>query len=265
MTQNNNCNKTSLKLLYFNHVRNVGDECSPAIVEKISNQEVVRAYNMNEEHLIGLGSILTFANCNSYIWGTGLIQAEYTGSANNPDRFSALRGKLTYNFINKNAVKLNDIPLGDPGYLMPSLFGIVRDSEPKYKLGIVPHYVDKDLDIFKNLQNCEELIVIDVANGIDKFFSDIQKCSVIASTSLHGLVFAEALEIPNIWIKASNNLTGGNFKFNDWFSLCGHEQENPLIVANKIDSDDLVKRSMLHNCQIDKSALIESFPRKYIM
>jgi hypothetical protein len=46
----------------------------------------------------------------------------------------------------------------------------------------------------------------------------ISECKLILSQSLHGLIVADALGIPNVWIEPSSKMIGGEFKFHDYFS-----------------------------------------------
>ena len=46
----------------------------------------------------------------------------------------------------------------------------------------------------------------------------LSKCKRVISSSLHDLILADSLVIPNIRIILSNKIYGGNFKFNDYYS-----------------------------------------------
>lgn len=54
--------------------------------------------------------------------------------------------------------------------------------------------------------------------------------------SLHGLVVADALGIPNIWIEPTPSMAGGRFKFDDYFSTLdkakeAHEETEAMLRA----------------------------------
>lgn len=57
-------------------------------------------------------------------------------------------------------------------------------------------------------------------------------CKCILSSSLHGLIFADALGIPNRRIVLSDEIIGGDLKFDDYYSVY---YENPEEAPETID------------------------------
>ena len=51
----------------------------------------------------------------------------------------------------------------------------------------------------------------------------IQKCSRIISSSLHGIIIAEALGIPSAWVEFSDKVKSSGMKFYDYFYGSGRE------------------------------------------
>jgi hypothetical protein len=45
------------------------------------------------------------------------------------------------------------------------------------------------------------------------FFGELQKCRQVVSTSLHGLIFSHAWNIPVVAIRIGNNVAGGSWKY----------------------------------------------------
>jgi hypothetical protein len=62
-------------------------------------------------------------------------------------------------------------------------------------------------------------------------------CDVIVSTSLYGLIVADAYGIPCVWLSVGDNIRGGMFKFHDYLLSTGREKVNPIRI-NKIVTDD---------------------------
>jgi hypothetical protein len=60
--------------------------------------------------------------------------------------------------------------------------------------------------------------IIDPADDPWRVINDIAHCSRIYSQSLHGLIVADALDVPNIWIAPGRAMLGARFKFDDYFS-----------------------------------------------
>jgi hypothetical protein len=65
------------------------------------------------------------------------------------------------------------------------------------------------------------------------FLASLAGCEAVASSSLHGLIFAEALRVPNVWIELSGKVHGGGFKFRDWFSLAERAERNTRKVMKR--------------------------------
>ena len=62
------------------------------------------------------------------------------------------------------------------------------EVKKKYKLGIIPHYIDKIKfnEIYKN--NDEDVKIIDVTQPIQIVIKDILECEMTISSSLHGII-----------------------------------------------------------------------------
>lgn len=76
-------------------------------------------------------------------------------------------------------------------------------------------------------------------------------CKYIISSSLHGLICADSICIPNRWIKLSE-LLGSDFKFHDYYSvfditpefqiMTGSESLEELVLMPKlIEQENVIK------------------------
>jgi hypothetical protein len=87
----------------------------------------------------------------------------------------------------------------------------------KYTLGFIPHYVDYH-NVFNMYKNDKNVHVINLLNSnIEDVINQILSCNYIISSSLHGLIVADAYNIPNMWIKYDNKIKGDDTKFHDYF------------------------------------------------
>lgn len=93
---------------------------------------------------------------------------------------------------------------------MPEFYS--PDNKKEFDLGIIPHYVDKDHKFL--LQNFNPNIkIIDIEQpDYKKFIDDVTSCKKIISSSLHGIIIADAYNIPALRVEFSNKIFGGDFK-----------------------------------------------------
>jgi pyruvyltransferase len=107
---------------------------------------------------------------------------------------------------------------GDPGLLLPLVYN--PDIEVRQRVGYVPHMVDKGLCPTDGL-------VIDLQKPWREVVDAIKSCERIVSSSLHGIVAAEAYGIPATWAVYSDRIIGGEFKFRDYLLGTGRDEQGP--------------------------------------
>ena len=72
---------------------------------------------------------------------------------------------------------------------------------------------------------------------IDKICS----CRYIISSSLHGLILSDAYGIPNLWIRISDRVKGGDCKFLDYFSGVNRKTNCAFVMDEDTDLPDIMK------------------------
>ena len=255
---------------------NLGDVLSKEIFSFLFGIKVCKSDMMDAE-CCSIGSVLdrfleNEKNNNTYntinIWGSGFIEdvnsnLKFSGNLN----FFAVRGFLTLeklkNIQNKN---ISNLTVGDPGILASLL---IKQKSKKYKLGIIPHFIDYDNKIFKEInKNIKGSKIINiVGNPIDKI-KEISECEVIISTALHGIIVADSLGIPNMWCEVSNNVTGKGYKFRDYYSIYGIKNPKCLNLRDRAfdynDLDNITKYYKINQEDVKKiqNNLISCFPYK---
>lgn len=239
-----------IKARWYNEDNNWGDKINPILINMISGQPVVYTKKLGHLKYIVVGSILHYADSNSIVWGAGLISPHHKPRGN--PKICAVRGPLT----RKRLIDL--------GHCCPEIYGdpallYSRYYKPKtnklYKIGIVPHYKDKQ-NRWVQKQNIK---IIDIQGDINQVVDDICSCETIISSSLHGIIVADAYGIPGYWIKLSNNLVGGNFKFEDYLMSVGRKV-SPITVANDMDLNDIQNQFYDYKIDIDLDQLIDKCP-----
>jgi hypothetical protein len=116
--------------------------------------------------------------------------------------------------------------LGDPGLLARQL--LRETPQQRYKLGVVLHYADQQVANFQQLaaNHPAEVRLIDVRRSPGEVIQEIASCEGIVSSSLHGLIVADALQIPSAW-KSANEVLGQGFKFADHAAIV-ESQRRPI-------------------------------------
>jgi pyruvyltransferase len=168
--------------------------------------------------LIGIGSVLekvpeTFRGT---LWTTGFKYEQSRG--NFPAaKVLAVRGKLTRDRI--QCSDMDHVAIGDAGLLCDEF---LTASRKRYKLGVIPHFVDADDPSVKAIRALSgEISIIDVCAETKEVIRSAGECEHILSSSLHGLILADSLGIPNRWIQFPSSaklIEGAGFKFRDYYS-----------------------------------------------
>lgn len=268
---------------------NFGDAMSPLIVEKMSGQKVVPSAMWNAD-MMAVGSVFYRGDslmADTYhagvlrrikavawdlnrimtrpitVWGAGYLQyppfkkPRFCRKLN----IRALRGHYTRRILEQYGMMKGDdkIAYGDPGLLFADLFGIKRD--PKYEWGVIPHVYDVGIGWWDRIQEAMSRIgasahMIDAREAPFAVVSEIAKCKFVISSSLHGLIVADSLGIPNIHLGLSTlEFSNGDFelKFRDYYSAMGEELP-PIIGGEDFVASPFrfLKSTKLHVANMDK-------------
>jgi len=197
---------------------NFGDQMAPFLLQAATGDAPIWVPGWYPGKILGLGSLIHRVQDGDLVWGTG-------ASENRPvtlgpsARVFAVRGPLTRELLGTEAPEV----YGDPGLLLPRYYD--RPQEPMYDVGIVPHYLDKP---FMHAPPDPAILMIDVQAPWPRVVDNIRKCRAIVSSSLHGLIVAEAYGIPATWSSAGDRVPGGTFKFHDYY--LGTHREPPSAL-----------------------------------
>jgi pyruvyltransferase len=239
---------------------NWGDFVAPVLCKMISGQDSVYLPEVNDYQGTSyavIGSILGWlTNPNVVVWGCGFISESSSLQTNM--KITAVRGKLTRDKILQQGFKCPEV-YGDPVLLFSRYYKPVVSK--KYKLGIIPHYIDKDVKWIEKVSKDSDVKIIDICGDSLGFVDEVLECEMIVSSSLHGLILADSYGIPNLWIKLSENVGGKGFKFRDYFSSI-----NKPVVCLDVNDDTSLKEVystiFKHDIEIDLDLLINNCPFK---
>ncbi len=269
--------------VYYADIQNMGDQLNKVLIEKIYNCKVVRK-NFLLADVSGIGSGLSnffYENIflrdlakkifglfkpRVYIWGTGFISYNSGDKklCKKKTKFMAVRGELSKSRIEKSLNTKIDCVTGDAGILASYL--IDEKIEKKYDIGIIPHLNEQNdkrfAELIKQFSNSR---MIDVSRDPITVTKQIAECRYILSSSLHGLIIADSLGVPNIHVVATNKLRGDGFKFDDYYSAYGIKHEFVDLNKQKITDLEYIKNNYkLKKEWIDekKRKMVEAFPYK---
>jgi pyruvyltransferase len=219
--------------LYWVRSNNFGDALSPVIYKFITGREAV--WSDRPPRMLAIGSIAHTAELGDVLWGTGAMAANLP--IKKGVRASAVRGPLTDAML--------ETPCGvygDPALLLPRFYPVDHVGGD---VCVIPHYVDKGL-----------------VNGIDPFspwktiVDAMAKCDLVISSSLHGIVVAEAYGIPAVWAEFSDNVAGEGFKFRDYYAATDREVV-PVDMRGGLRMDNLLPPDIP---EFDVDRLLTAFP-----
>lgn len=248
---------------------NFGDYLSPLIVEMVSGKKVIYA-PIEKADMIAIGTILSrenkakrfFLPHRLHVWGSGTDNLERRFSSRH--HYHAVRGAITLQLIDqpKNPV---DIALGDPGLLAARWWDGRIKPVKKYSVGLVPHYVDQSSPEMLAAASKPGFRVIDVFSPVEEVLRSIQECHFILSSSLHGLIMADAFGIPNRRMRLSDRVLSDT-KFEDYYSAFSLDEPQPIEPQAMLDLTANSVEQLIGNYQrpgltriIEK--LINKFPK----
>lgn len=201
---------------WFNRIPNFGDTLAPAITESVSGYAARYTSNRVRGKLLGVGSIAKFARPGDSLWGTGAL--DESGADLSRCQVLAVRGPLT------REVCTGEIPeiFGDPAILLPLIHTPV--TRRRYPVGVIPHYVEHQ---FFPTQDPQVKFIDVTSPDWRRTVDEICSCDVVLSSSLHGIIVAEAYDVPAVWVSASDRVLGQGFKFRDYYASTNRETSGP--------------------------------------
>lgn len=248
------CHRRQVPLFWYNSP-NWGDALNPWLVERLSGRKPVLVERTFANRFFAIGSILGAANRHSEIWGSGFIrEGELLREA--PRKIHAVRGPLTRIALLEMGIPCPEI-YGDPALLLPRFYN--PQVTKKHDVGVIPHYKEKDHPWVLSLRS-QGVLVIDVEGGIEEFVLQVKSCRAIISSSLHGLICADAYGVPNVWIKISDRLIGGDFKFRDYRLSITAPDPVPVSITKEHTLDTLCAKAVRYEVGVDLDRLLNACP-----
>lgn len=195
------------------HVENVGDYLSVVVCNYMLKKKGLSFDDAVKytKHLYGIGSIIQGGAQNATIWGSGLKQGnEDIGFIFRHTRkldIRLVRGPRTREALINNGFKCPE-KYGDPALIMPLIYNPSIKKSRDYL--VILHHESK-----LQYENSITPLYRDYREFIDAIISS----KLVISSSLHGVILAEAYGIPAILL--DDDAVSNKFKYEDYYYSTG--------------------------------------------
>ena len=223
-----------------------GEALSHAIVQKMVPHYEVKCSLPNQKKLLALGSILHVAREGDIIWGSG-IDGKHPTFTDYHFRFldvRAVRGPFTRAFLLKKGISCPET-YGDPALLVPLLFPEFKRN-PIREYSVIPQI--SEMSLFEGVQN-----VISLTEEWEKSVQKIVESKLVISSSLYGLIIAEAFRIPARLLRVTDNEP--LFQYKDYYLGTGR---STFTYATTVE--EALSMGGETPAQIDLDKLLRAFP-----
>ena len=196
-------------------------------------------------HLYAIGSIIDGGYQDAVVWGSGLLRGKdhYWWRRLRKLDLRAVRGPLTRQALLNNGYSCPEV-YGDPAILMP-LFYRPADTRKRYAYRVVPHMVYGST--YPNFLSPHTASWKDFIDGL-------VQSELVISSSLHGIILAEAYGIPAILL---NDHDMNLFKYRDYYYATGRYE---IPVAHSVEEALKLRPAPLPDLHTLREGLLASFP-----
>ncbi|MFH8252161.1 polysaccharide pyruvyl transferase family protein [Microbacterium sp. B2969] len=235
---------------------NFGDIASRWAARRMSGVEL-RTPLPGEPRMLAIGSVLQRAQDGDVVWGAGVKGGSEPLPRGIDLDVRAVRGPLSIDYLHRAGVSTDRVgQLFDPGVLFPRLFADELEKvEPRGGDRIVPHYHDDLLLRRRHYEHLGSFVSVDTTplgmmralKGADRVFA----------SSLHGVIFAEAMGIPAYWLAP----IGGEdeLKYHDYYLGTGRTKIKRFESLEEAMASDPMPLP-----RFDIDAYLETFPHDSI-
>lgn len=224
-----------IKTFYWAKKQNFGDLLGSLVLKKFTKLDSTWA-NPADAQLVIIGSVLDQLppDWSGIVAGAGKLH-EKTKLILPNAKILAVRGPLTAKGLK------GDFVSADPALLADELVGPV---DKIYDLGLVPHWTDRTLEHEVKFLKYNPKIIRVNADPL-QVIREIGQCRKIVSSSLHGIILADAFDIPRRIEISPRMLThahqeGGLFKWQDYQASLGKKLK--IGVTEWLDHNIILER-----------------------
>lgn len=245
---------TYVPTYWWDQQRNFGDQLTPTLLPTLG----VAPIHQLPRHaaLVGVGSIIEHlpADYRGVVWGTGLM-FDHTVRLPNAT-FAAVRGLLT-----AERLGLGHVATGDPGLLLRDRGGVPHGQRSAV---LVPHFRHRSDPLWDRLQAYlgPRTRRVDVRGRPTAVAGQIASASMVVTSSLHGLITADANGVPAAWTLPRPWGEGGAFKFLDYESNFGRTWERQVSTSATLRAfGDAVSLADQSTVRLLREGLVQALSR----
>ena len=226
---------------------NFGDELSQVIVEWVSGRRVRLVPGDVGNKLIAIGTLLEdWARDGDVVWGAGSRCIRPESIVGKKLDVRMVRGPLTRDFLLAHGI---DCPAvyGDPGMLMPRVYPVRLKPAPERL-----HDVGVLISVLDSPEAPRVGQAIDVRRPWREVIAALTECRRVVSSSLHGIIVAEAYGIPAVWMRSREEMS---VKYHDYYLSTGREVEPADTMKEALSREPPPLPT------VDSSVMLAAFPR----
>lgn len=247
----NKAKKNRVNLNYWDESKNLGDTLSPVVVNYMLSLKGLSADQKVAErkHLYAIGSVLTAGIQDATVWGSGVLNAALTYRLQKRKLdIRAVRGPVTRAILMDYGFDVPEV-YGDPAIFMPEIYPAVSTKKTA-KFGLIAH---KDY-VFYNRHDFDDVAWLEICTDDYRGFLDqLVNVDVVISSSLHGIILAEAYGIPAVLLKPQIDIV----KYYDYYFSTGRAD---FPVADSVEEAMKMIPADLPDLTEIREKLKRSFP-----
>lgn len=241
----------------WKRLENAGDYISEVIFDWMLSQKNLEAGSGKNVHLFAVGSILGFSKADGVVWGSGILNSYNIRNIMQRRYYikydvRALRGPISQSMMMAAGYKCRNVALGDPGILLPLIYK-KEACEKKYKYCVINHLYNAE----NNIDDSDDTITISAGTNDYKWVIDrICEAEIVISSSLHGIILAEAYGVPSVWLL--ENMEDRAMKYYDYYYSTG--RYNIPVARDVHEAKKMEPVALPQNLEFMQKCLVDAFP-----
>lgn len=239
---------------------NLGDFLGNVVVKWMLDKKGLSLddYVEHKKHLFTVGSGAIKSYQNMTLWGSGVereipqkMRRFFQKSWFRKLDIRAVRGPMSRDYILKLGHNCPEV-YGDPAILMPLIYNDIIGLGKKYEISIIPQLVTEK-EIRKKYPDAH--IISMNTDDYKSVIDQIVQSKLIISSSLHGVILADAYGVPSVWYRGVGKDI--DFKYLDYYASTGRKPETiPTTIEEALKTEPMP----LPDLKQLQEGLIEVFP-----